>query len=73
MARNPFDSDEFPAREKHEVEPAGLASAVDVHSVIGLLFPDVLGGFVFAGGQLDGLWRDQIYAFSGTMDRRGSP
>ena len=73
MRRNPLDSDEFPGGEKDEVEPAGLASAVDVNPVVGLLFSDVLGGLVFAGGHQGGLGKDTIYAFSGRSDRRSQP
>jgi hypothetical protein len=67
---NPFDSDEFPCGEKHEVKPTGLAPAIDVHPVVGLLFSDVLGGFVFAGGHRIGLRGDSIYAFSGEIGWR---
>ena len=70
MRGDPFDADEFPCGKKHEVEPAGPASAIDVHPVIRFLFSDVLGGFVFAGGHLDGLGKDQIYAFSGKIEWR---
>jgi len=66
----PFDADEFPSGEKHEVEPAELASAIDVHPVICLLFSDVFGGFVFAGGHRSGLRGDAIYAFSGKIQWR---
>ena len=70
MRGDPFDAYEFACREKHEIQPAGLAPAVDVHPVIRLLFPDVLCGLVFAGGHLDGPCGDSIYAFSGRGDRR---
>jgi len=65
---NPFDTDEFPCGEKYEIEPAGLAPTVDVHPVVRLLFSDVLGGFVFAGGHRDGQRGDSIYAFSGRIE-----
>jgi hypothetical protein len=70
---NPFDADKFPCGEEHEVEPAGLASAIDVHPVICLLFSDVLRGFVFAAGHPSGLGRDTIYAFSIGRRGRNSP
>jgi len=67
---DPFDTDEFAGGEKHEVQPAGLASAIDVHPVIGLLFSDVLSGFVFAGRHRSILRGDSIYAFSGKIEWR---
>ena len=69
MRGDPFDSDELTGGEEHEVEPAGLASAIDVHPVVSLLFSDVFGGFVFAGGHRDGVGEDSIYAFSGRIGR----
>ena len=65
MRGDPFDSDELASREKYEVEPAGLASAVNVHAVVCLLFSDVFGGLVLAGGHRPSIGKDTIYAFSG--------
>jgi len=65
LRRDPFDTDEFASGEKHEVQPAGLAPTIDVHPVVRLLFSDVFGGFVLAGGHRTGLGGDSIYAFSG--------
>ena len=44
-----LDCNELAHRGQHEKGPAGLALAVDVDAVVGLLFPDVLDGFMLAG------------------------
>ena len=55
MARHrPLDAYELPGRSEDEEHTAVFAAAIDVHAVVGLLFSDVLEGFVLAARHVEG-------------------
>jgi len=69
LAGDSFDADELAGRQEHKIQAAGLAPTVDVHAVVGLLFPDILGRFVLAGGQRRDVGENRIYAFSTSREK----